>query len=122
MMASERYLFCSAGGTAFLLRAHFIRHIWARSTPAPEEFQDVEAVDLRQRQGRAVREEGIALGLEMPGGADILLVDRIGSFSDVSEDEFMPLPSVFEFARHTFDSACRRPIEGVHPLRMRLGV
>ncbi len=31
MMASERYLFCYAGGTAFLVRAHFLRHIWTRS-------------------------------------------------------------------------------------------
>lgn len=121
MMASERYLLCHAGGTAFLLRAHLLRHIWTRSTPAPDEFRAVEAVDLRQHQGHAAAEAGVALGLEMPGGADVLLVDRIGSFSDVSEDEFLALPSVFEFARQTFDAACRRTIEGVRPLRLRLG-
>ncbi|MGA3302739.1 MAG: hypothetical protein ABSC72_05560 [Methylovirgula sp.] len=121
MMASERYLFCYAGDTAFLVRAHFLRHIWTRSTPTPDEFQRVEAVDLRRRQGQAARDEGVALGLDLPGGADVLLVDRIGGFSDVSEDEFLALPSVFEFARQTFDAACRRAIGGVYPLRLRLG-
>lgn len=121
MTASERYLFCAAGGTPFLLRARFLRHIWTRSEPAPDDFQSVEPTDLCERLGKAAGANAIALGLDMPGGANILLVDRIGGFADVSEDEFQALPSVFAFARELFDAACAHAVEGVHPLRLRFG-
>ncbi len=37
----------------------------------------------------------------------------------IEAQAFVALPPVFYFARGFFDAACRRPIDGAHPLRLR---
>ncbi|HEY1736551.1 MAG TPA: hypothetical protein VGG12_07895 [Methylovirgula sp.] len=118
---SERYLFCQAGGYAFLLRAEFMRHIWSQEESPPDDFHATNPIDLRQRIGGASQPNFISLGLDLPGGLSVLLVERIGRFAEIDDDEFLALPAVFDFAGALFDAACRREIEGAYPLRLRLG-
>jgi hypothetical protein len=49
----------------------------------------------------------------------VLIVDAVSEMANIAEDAFMALPGVFGFARGLFDAACRDPIGGAHPLRLR---
>ena len=119
MTKSERYLLCQAARYPLVIRAQTMLRIWPINAPTPEPFQDLEPLDLRRLLGGLTSEEGIAIGLERAKTVGVLIVDRIGGFTILAESEFVALPAVFEFACGIFDAACRREIDGGHPLRLR---
>lgn len=90
------------------------------TAPTPDRFYGVEPIDLRGLLGSVGSGDGIAIGFEMSEAVGVLIVDRISGMATLAEGEFIALPKVFGFGRGLFDAACRREIEGGHPLRLRL--
>lgn len=116
---TERYLLCYAGRYSILLRAESVLHIWERSEAAPAELSACAPVEMRRLLGIGQLADGVAIGLKTEAGVHILIVDKVGGFSQAADTDFIALPRVFDFAREIFDAACGRAIAGAYPLRLR---
>lgn len=110
---------CHAAHYPLAICAQAILRIWPIDTPTPEPFQYVDAIDLRTLLGGIAGADGIAIAVARAETVGVLILDRIGGFTELAENEFIALPAVFDFARGIFDAACRREIGGGHPLRLR---
>lgn len=115
MMGEDRYLLCQAGRYHIAIAA--ARRIWEADSPDPS--YAVKPIDLRALLDNAYAGAGIAVAFQMSDAAGVLLVDTVTRMAHIADDEFVPLPELFGFARHFFDAACRHAIGGGHPLRLR---
>ena len=86
---------------------------------APDPSYSAKPVDLRLLLGSTDVDAGVAVAFEMPDRVGVLVVDVVSGMANIAEDEFVELPPVFDFACTLFDAACRKAIEGAHPLRLR---
>jgi hypothetical protein len=119
MTKTDRYLLGRAGHTHISIRTQAILRVWRTDATAPSQPYDARPIDLRVLLGGATPEPGIAIALETGEAAGVLIIDAVSGMVTIPESEFFALPQVFGFARDLFDAACRRAIEGVHPLRLR---
>src|SRR5262249_7787952 len=98
--------------------------IWTEGGALPDSFQDTDRLDLRALLGQEAasgsEREGVAVAFESEAAKKLLILDAIGTFVTLADDEFTPLPQVFELALEFFDAACRRELDGGYPLRLRL--
>jgi hypothetical protein len=117
MTIGDRYLLCRAGRYHISIPVDAVLRIWRTETPDPS--YSAKPVDLRLVLGEADADAGVAVAFEMPDGVGVLVVDVVSGMASIAEDEFVELPAVFGFACTLFDAACRRAVEGVHPLRLR---
>ncbi len=123
MTASVRYLLGRAGGFPIAIPAAKMLHIWPENAATPETFRDVDVLDLRSAIGqgaeRVAEREGVAVAFESEAVKKLLILDAIGTFVTLSDEEFTALPDVFDLALQFFDAACQRAFGG-YPLRLRL--
>lgn len=125
MTASVRYLLGRAGAFPIAIPAEKMLRIWPQGSGTPEAFQDMEALqdldvlDLRTLVGSVAESESVAVAFESDMAKKLLILDAIGTFVTLSDDEFTPLPQAFDHALQFFDAACRREFEGGYPLRLR---
>ncbi len=117
MTVEDRYLLCRVGRYHISMPVEAVVRIWRAETPDPS--YSGKPVDLRRLLGEADVDPGVALAFEMPDAIGVLVVDAVSGMANIAEDEFVELPPVFDFACTLFDAACRQPIEGAHPLRLR---
>jgi hypothetical protein len=97
--------------------AKAVLRIWQIETPGPS--FSAKPIDLRRMFGSSASDAGVAVALEMSGSVGVLVVDAVSGMAHIAEDDFVELPPVFTFARQLFDAACRRAVDGAHPLRLR---
>lgn len=124
MTAPVRYLLGRAGAFPIAIPAEEMLRIWPEGSATPDAFQETDRLDLRSLLGqeteREVEREGVAVAFESEATKKLLILDAIGTFVTLTEDEFTPLPQVFDLALQFFDAACRRELDGGYPLRLRL--
>ncbi len=113
-MTGERYLLGRAGHTHLAIPTQVIEHIWRMDDTAP--VGPANRIDLRLLLDGSDAEPGVAIALATDG---VLIVDAVNGMATIPEAEFFALPQVFGFIRTIFDAACRREVEGAHPLRLR---
>jgi hypothetical protein len=98
--------------------------IWPEGTALPDTFQDMDRLDLRALLGQhtedGTKREGVAVAFKSEAAKKLLILDAIGTFVTLADDEFTPLPQVFDLALQFFDAACRCELDGGYPLRLRL--
>jgi hypothetical protein len=124
MTASVRYLLGHAAAIPIAIPAKKMVRIWPEGNALPDAFQDMDRLDLRallgQRAEHGAEREGVAVAFESEAAKKLLILDAIGTFVTLADDEFTPLPQVFDLALQFFDAACRRELNGGYPLRLRL--
>lgn len=116
---TARYLLGRAGAFPLAIPADRMLRIWPASAKTPDTFAYADTMDLRRLLGSETEGEGVAIAIET-SIATVLIVDKIGTFASFADDDFIALPAVFEFALQFLDAACRRPVDGIYPLRLRL--
>jgi hypothetical protein len=116
-MIGDSYLLCRAGTYHIAIPAEAVLRIWQMETP--DAAFSAEPTDLRRIFGISATGAGVAIALELPDGVGVLVIDAVRGMASIADDDFVELPPVFEFARQLFDAACRKSIEGAHPLRLR---
>jgi hypothetical protein len=115
----ERYLLCRVGRYPVAVRARAILRVWQRDLATTDASYVGEPIDLRILLSGASAEPGTGIAFETPDAVNVLIVDRVSGMATIAEAEFLALPLVFGYARSLFDAACRRVVEGGHPLRLR---
>jgi hypothetical protein len=120
MTASPRYLLGRVGAFPIAIPAEKMLRIWPEGAATPDALHDTDALDLRALLGQMTEEEGVAVAFESEAATKLLILDAIGTFVTLAEDEFTALPEAFDLARQFFDAACRREFDGGYPLRLRL--
>jgi hypothetical protein len=116
-MIGERYLLCRTGPYHISILAKAVLRIWQMETPGPS--FSAKPIDLRRVFGTSATDAGVAIALEMSDSVGVLVVDAVSGMAHIAEDDFVELPLAFAFARRLFDAACRRGVDGAHPLRLR---
>jgi hypothetical protein len=119
MSAADRYLLGRAGPAHISIRTQAIERVWRMDAAILDETYGAEPIDLRILLGGSKLEPGVAIAFGMDETVGLLIVNAVSGMASIPDDEFFALPQVFSFARHLFDAACRRPIEGAYPLRLR---
>lgn len=119
MTASVRYLLGRAGAFPIAIPAEKMVRIWPEGTTTPDAFQDTDTVDLRALLGQVTEREGVAVAFASQAAKKLLILDAIGTFVTLADDDFTPLPQAFDLALQFFDAACRRELDGGYPLRLR---
>jgi len=117
-MPDERYLLCRVERYALAIGLDAVRHIAGTETATRDAAPS--PIDLRPLLGVPAAGAGIAIAMRI-GETDVsLIVEAVAGIETIAEGAFAPLPPVFERARFLFDGACRRPVGGDYPLRLRL--
>jgi hypothetical protein len=111
-----RYLICEVGAYSIAIMSTWVRHIEDNSTLRERTDVHVDARSLLKTPGQA---SSAVLTLENDRVRISFVIDLVREMVTIADGEFIPLPQVFEFANHFFDSACRIPINGRFPLRLR---
>lgn len=122
MTLPARYLLGRAGEVSIAIPAEKMLHIWPEGTETPEGLDDKDALDLRALLGQTTEREGVTVAFKSEAVTKLLVLDAIGTFVSLTEDEFAALPGAFSFALQFFDAACRRAFDGAYPLRLRLSL
>lgn len=119
-MPDDRYLLCRVERYAIVIGVDAVRNIGGTEMALPDHTPSPAPVDLRALLQVPMRGPGVVVAVRI-GDADIsLVVEAVARIETIAESAFAPLPPAFEQARLLFDGACRLPIDGQHPLRLRL--
>jgi hypothetical protein len=119
MTTADRYLLGRVSRYHVLIPTQAILRISQADAAAADHSRAGEVIDLRVLLGGAGDEPGVAIALDMRDTAAVLVVDTVGDMMTIAPAEFFALPRIFGLARGLFDAACRRTVEGAHPLRLR---
>jgi hypothetical protein len=110
------YLICEIGAYSIAIMSTWVRHIEDNSTASKTMDIHIDGRSLLKVPGQG---PGAILTLDDDRAKISFIVDVVKEMVAIAEGEFIPLPQVFEFANRFFDSACRIPINGRFPLRLR---
>jgi hypothetical protein len=119
MTGESLYLICRVGRYSISIMAQTVFRIWPADRADPDYSASSAPVDLRAALDGDVRAAGIAVAFEMADAVGVLFVDAVSGMANIAEEAFEALPEVFCFAGQLFDAACRSPIGGAYPLRLR---
>lgn len=115
-MSEDRYLLCRVERYAIAIGVDAVRTIGGTEMV----LTGRAPVDLRVLLQVPVHGPGIVVVLKIDGTDIPLIVEAVVRIEAIAESAFAPLPLAFEQAGSLFDGACRHPIDGQHPLRLRL--
>jgi hypothetical protein len=111
------YLFGRVGPFGLLFPAAQVARVWAADVGAAD---GAAVTDLRRLFGLDATRAGPRVCLDADGGkTGIIVVDQVASLHMLTDEDFQPLPTAFQYARTVFDAVCTEPVEGVFGLRLR---
>jgi hypothetical protein len=119
MTAASRYIICRIGRFPVVIRTNRIIRIWPLESGEEPQDLSTEPFDFRFLVGGASSTPGVALAIDAAGTPGIIVADQVHGITAIGEEDFVPLPPIFAFARGLFDAACRRDLGSGHPLRLR---
>ncbi|QAY95139.1 hypothetical protein CWB41_04840 [Methylovirgula ligni] len=119
-MPEERYLLCRVERYAIAIGVDAVRNIGGTDSAPPDRALSSARIDLRALLQVPVHGPGVVVALRIDDADISLIVETVARIETIADSAFAPLPPAFEHARSLFDGACRRPIDGQHPLRLRL--